>query len=252
MIPMNCPQCGSQGEIPLDKLDTRLHCRKCGAFFYVEKNGQVHLGDPPDSASTESILKPQKRRRERAEVDLNPFSGVQGPSRRTWAGLGIALGVGLFIAGAVSVVKAVNKPEDINAKALKLAHYFVDLKLEDLKQFGAQDAKGLTEWYNVVRAQLPLMKPRESKSDATISNIVIGESDKAAETLTSITLNPALLRDTTKTLGVSYSLIWIREDGQWQVDYLASLKQYRDNKARVERAEVLQRLRSGSRGGSSK
>ena len=85
MIPMSCPQCGSQGEIPLDKLNTRLHCRKCGVFFYVETSGQVHLGDPPDAAGqNESILKTrQKPKRERADVDLNPFQGVNAPSRRT-------------------------------------------------------------------------------------------------------------------------------------------------------------------------
>ncbi len=48
MIPMSCPSCGRRGTVPPDRLNTRMHCKKCDAVFYMDKSGHIVLGDPDD------------------------------------------------------------------------------------------------------------------------------------------------------------------------------------------------------------
>lgn len=46
MIKMSCPNCGRRGNIPSEKVNTRLHCKKCDAVFHMDTAGKILLGDP--------------------------------------------------------------------------------------------------------------------------------------------------------------------------------------------------------------
>lgn len=46
MIPMACPSCGRGGNVPNDKLNTRLHCKKCDTIFHIDMSGHIMLGEP--------------------------------------------------------------------------------------------------------------------------------------------------------------------------------------------------------------
>jgi hypothetical protein len=46
MIPLACPQCGRRGSIPADKMNSRLHCKKCDAVFHLDPLGHILLGEP--------------------------------------------------------------------------------------------------------------------------------------------------------------------------------------------------------------
>ena len=46
MIPMSCPSCGRRGNVPLDRLNTRMHCKKCDAVFHLDATGKPVLGEP--------------------------------------------------------------------------------------------------------------------------------------------------------------------------------------------------------------
>ena len=46
MIPMECPGCGRRGNVPPDRLNTRMHCKKCDAIFFMDRSGKIILGDP--------------------------------------------------------------------------------------------------------------------------------------------------------------------------------------------------------------
>lgn len=256
MIPMSCPQCGSQGEIPLDKLNTRLHCRKCGVFFYVETSGQVHLGDPPNAAAqNESILRQarKKPKPERAEIDLNPFQGINAPSRRTVAVAGLVLGVAALIAGAVMVVKTISQPEDLSGRAIRVAEMFTDMRLTDLETMATKDdVAGLKLWYNAVRPRFPLKEPRKTPEEVGYSNMILNESKTAAETTTIFNLRASSDADKTIPQVFSYPLIWKQEDSQWKVDFPASLQRFRQMELQMQKAEQLRKIRERLRGTSKK
>jgi hypothetical protein len=46
MIPMACPSCGRRGSVPQDKINSRLHCKKCDAIFHMDVEGHVVMGEP--------------------------------------------------------------------------------------------------------------------------------------------------------------------------------------------------------------
>jgi hypothetical protein len=46
MIEMACPSCGRAGQVPKEKLYTRLVCRKCHIVFHVDSQGRPVLGEP--------------------------------------------------------------------------------------------------------------------------------------------------------------------------------------------------------------
>jgi ribosomal protein S27E len=46
MIPITCPNCGRKGTIPNERVNTRMHCKKCDAVFHMQKGGKVVLGEP--------------------------------------------------------------------------------------------------------------------------------------------------------------------------------------------------------------
>src|SRR5436305_2036190 len=46
MIPMSCPNCGRRGSVPPDRLNTRMHCKKCDAVFHMDSSGKIMLGEP--------------------------------------------------------------------------------------------------------------------------------------------------------------------------------------------------------------
>src|SRR4051812_33288916 len=46
MIEMACPSCGRAGQVPKEKLQSRLVCRKCHVVFHMDPGGRAVLGEP--------------------------------------------------------------------------------------------------------------------------------------------------------------------------------------------------------------
>src|SRR4051794_17130655 len=74
MIEMSCPSCGRAGQVPPEKLHTRLVCRKCHVVFHMEPSGRPVLGEPPGSKDLKKEAKEKKSERPSA------FEGLQLPS----------------------------------------------------------------------------------------------------------------------------------------------------------------------------
>ncbi len=46
MISIECPKCGREGNVPLDRIGSRLTCRGCQAVFHMDSGGRMVLGEP--------------------------------------------------------------------------------------------------------------------------------------------------------------------------------------------------------------
>ncbi len=64
MIEMACPSCGRAGQVPKEKLNSRLVCRKCHIVFHVDSQGRPVVGEPHSAkektkkeSESKSILK---------------------------------------------------------------------------------------------------------------------------------------------------------------------------------------------------
>jgi hypothetical protein len=48
MIPIECPKCGREGNVPPDRLNAKLTCRGCHAVFHLDNTGRMVMGPPGD------------------------------------------------------------------------------------------------------------------------------------------------------------------------------------------------------------
>jgi hypothetical protein len=46
MIPIECPRCGREGNVPPDRLNAKLTCRGCQAVFHLDTSGRMVMGSP--------------------------------------------------------------------------------------------------------------------------------------------------------------------------------------------------------------
>jgi hypothetical protein len=47
MPEVECPSCGGFGNVPREKMNDRMVCRKCHAIFHVTRAGRSVMGEPP-------------------------------------------------------------------------------------------------------------------------------------------------------------------------------------------------------------
>lgn len=252
MIPMNCPKCGARGEIPLDKLDTRLHCRKCGTYFYMDATGHVYVGDPADKVK--KTARPRAAERASVDIELNPLKLFEGMSKAAKIGVAAVLGIVLLGFGAATAVKALQKPEDLADRAQHLSDPFLDMQPSVLAEYGLpgpNSKEAMEAWYNRVRSALPLKEPRKMPQDAIASSMIIGQAKDYADTTTSVTLAPGVAAppsgSATPTTGptiFSYPLTWRLKDGKWLVDFKSSLMGFEMSEKAKARAAAVAKARA--------
>ncbi len=46
MIDLACPSCGRAGQVPREKLHSRLVCKKCHVVFHMDTSGRPVVGEP--------------------------------------------------------------------------------------------------------------------------------------------------------------------------------------------------------------
>ena len=96
MIPMSCPSCGRKGNVPLDRLNTRMHCKKCDAVFHLDASGKPLLGEPPAAKGSKAARAASRAKNE----PLDPIGILAAKLSRTpkpvWMTLGALLGVYLL------------------------------------------------------------------------------------------------------------------------------------------------------------
>jgi hypothetical protein len=73
MIPIECPRCGKGGNVPPDRLNSKLHCKACDAIFHVDVTGRIELGPPgqPDKNQNQSYSRKGKGVAMRPELDFD-------------------------------------------------------------------------------------------------------------------------------------------------------------------------------------
>ena len=97
MIPMACPSCGRRGNVPLDRLNTRMHCKKCDAVFHLDASGKPILGEPPAARRAKGGGRPGARAK---NEPLDPIgivaTKIANLPRGVWYLLGTLLGAYLI------------------------------------------------------------------------------------------------------------------------------------------------------------
>ncbi|QDV39068.1 hypothetical protein [Tautonia plasticadhaerens] len=224
MIPMNCPNCGSHGEIPLDRLNSRLKCRKCGTMFYMDETGSIMLGDP-------GALKGRKKGRKAnarpaLDFDFDVARMIKDIPKPVKLGvLGVAM-LAMLGYGASALMASFTVPADVEGRSAHVGRLFVDNELDLLREFAAPGtADDLAAWHEAMRPKLNYEGPRRRPKDVRISAALIKADDTSARSFLSmiVTFAPPPPPSTTPAPDapkntLTLSLIWSKHEGDWLVD----------------------------------
>jgi hypothetical protein len=199
MIEMACPSCGRAGQVPPEKVQSRLVCRKCHVVFHVDRNGRPVLGEPQSAKDAK-----KEKEGERKSV----FEGMHVPTVDELTDFGenlrklreynflqpkpIAAGVGilvffwlvnyLFFGPAASIADATKKLAD--SIVAENANYASSLITDDSRD-------NLTQWYDAVHLKLETARKAWPTKEATVLVVVIEEDPRAGKGETEVFISPA-------------------------------------------------------------
>ncbi|RUL86172.1 hypothetical protein [Tautonia sociabilis] len=243
MIPMSCPNCGSQGEVPLDRLNSRLKCRKCGTMFYMDETGQIVLGDP-NAPRKNGRRAHAKQAGPGLDVDLDLSRMVRDlpkPVRIGALGLAILVAIGY---GVSTLLASIGLPKDVEGRTKYVGELFVDNKVDDLRALATPEtADDLVRWHEETRPDLAFEGPRVDQNDVSTSAVVMDSSDTAAQSFVSllVTNAPPVPRgaatiDEGPQSKLTLVLYWKKSGDQWLVDGARTLQEALNQKQAAERS----------------
>jgi hypothetical protein len=152
MIPMNCPNCDLEGFIPNDRLNSRLHCRSCGASFYMDSSGRMVLGEPskPGQKAKKSGKKPAAKS---AKMEFD-FEFVDKLKQHPKAVIGTVLGVAVlyFVFSSVDFAAPSMPPITLLQEVVRAGFEGDKTRLQALATSGTGDS--LTNWSERIRKDL--------------------------------------------------------------------------------------------------
>lgn len=180
MIPMSCPSCGRRGTVPPDRLNTRMHCKKCDAVFYMDRSGKIVLGDPDDAARrANKPNKPKKVKKDSDPVDMNLVSLLgKAPTPVKLLVVVGAVVLIAFIAGVRLPKFSVSKNLDNRIEIVGEA--FAYSAPGDIQKVAAPGTGGdLQQWYDKLR---PTFKFEGQKRPGSLVSILkIGNENPGAD-----------------------------------------------------------------------
>lgn len=143
MIPMSCPSCGRRGNVPLDRLNTRMHCKKCDAVFHLDATGKPVLGEPPSAKGKGG--KGGKGGRPKNEP-LDPIgivaTKIANAPRGVWYTVGGLLGIYLiYFAYTLYGPQPVTPRDQLISQSEEAANAFIRKDVAALQEMATSDSK---------------------------------------------------------------------------------------------------------------
>jgi hypothetical protein len=219
MIPMECPKCGRQGEVPLDRLNAKLTCRKCGTVFHMDNTGHIILGDP-DVATLKK--RTEEVRRKDKDIDLSLAGLLKSVPKPLWYVVTILI---LMLGGGFAVNRVVGSmgvPTELAPRSTYVGERFVDLELDEIKRLSTTSTlDDIQKWYDKVRSTLRFKGPRATRSEVDVFSSVIREFPSTGETMTTVRVaSPDAAAPASSSMRdeVTLTLCWAKEGGVWLID----------------------------------
>ena len=243
MIEMACPSCGRAGQVPKEKLNSRLVCRKCHVVFHMDPGGRAVLGEPNQAGSKDKKKAPRAVSRSpwlqslgiptldqltSAKSDLSEYSFPVKPIAGVLVGL-VAL---WFIWGMMS-----GPGESVADRAQTAAQALARGDLNYLKSFASDDTRDdVVRWYDVAHTKLDQAQKDWPSKEAIIQVVIVEEDRKLRRGEVEAFIMPAMAATTSpapvapaasdKSASdkpavagpLSFHLHWIWDGKHWMLD----------------------------------
>lgn len=211
MIPMSCPSCGRRGNVPLDRLNTRMHCKKCDAVFHLDSTGKPALGEPAAAKGSKAAKGGRAK-----DEPLDPIGIVAEKLSHTpkpiWMTL-LVLGGGYLLWTVFQFLRpGPATAEQSMAVLIQTAtDAFLEKDVPKLKAMATSDTE--EDAAKIIEDFRPLVGDGGSTKDGVM--VAAGEP-RDGETEDQKAVEVSLLA----TSGPSFNLqwVWIRLKGRWLID----------------------------------
>lgn len=187
MIPMTCPQCGRRGNVPPDRINTRMHCKKCDAVFFMDKSGKIVMGDPSQIAARKNKDPKQAAARKRAEYETPSFGAlIMGlPTPVKVVALVALLGVLAYASGFHKRFRfggGGGIPKSLLGRAEYAANAFADNLPDKLKPIITPgDDAVLQQWFEALRPGFHFQGPQNESTGNVVLMTVTPIKDDLTE-----------------------------------------------------------------------
>ena len=223
MIPMSCPNCGRRGNIPLDRLNTRMHCKKCDAVFHLDASGKPVMGEPKSAKAN----KPGRAGAHAHDDQFDPIgilaSKVAKIPKMVWMVLGGVLGAYLLFL-VFSNFKGLPKSveQGFNVKNNLIAEAFLNRDLKTITKYATSDSH--QELAKLVDTFRPMVGDKSGNSSSGITVMVYAPDPLPEVPKIEVSIMPPADAEG-KTPPIFYlDLVWQKTDGKYYLNGKATLE----------------------------
>ncbi len=263
MIPITCPTCGRKGTIPNERVNTRMHCKKCDAIFHMDKSGKILLGEPgaakaakggpPGKTGGAPGKKPAAKAKRKDEASVTNVGELLAVIP-IWAKIAAVL---LLVAAAVMVSGVFNQPpidptlnytkykDDLDSRILFVGHMFADNNVGAIKNVVTDESKGDVEkWMALARPMFKFQGPERPGQRCEVQKFQPQGNEGSPSAEVSIHIVPPMPYDgeevqaekKNKTLKLrmktgydrdgmfDLGTVWVKKGNQWQLDATKSME----------------------------
>jgi hypothetical protein len=220
MIPMNCPGCGRPGTIPPDKLNSRMHCKKCDAVFHMDANGRIVLGEPSRPGDKPKGAKVFKRAKQTKTTnpDISISNLIKSVPKPAWIVGGVAV-LAFLIFQNVNFNPGPESPLGPLQTIVKAAVNGDKGSLDSLTTTATREAA--QKWSDKIRATAHLTGPYAEVLAAPDLRNSSEKNDSQYYTVKFINLKDSSGQEVPLSVGV----FLVMSRGHWYLDGEATLKE---------------------------
>ncbi len=205
MIPIECPNCGREGNVPPDRLNARLVCRGCQTVFYMDNTGRMVLGEPGSNDPKKG--KPRSKQSSVSDFDLaQTLKDIPKPVRYGVPAVLLAVIGYMFLGGGESGPSYLKRARSaIQAVVSNDRSQAVSYASSD-----TGDAAG--KWFDLLHSEL---EKSQIGSDITVNpSLMSGNPEKDSE----LTLLVVMARPESTSSPLTITLQMKREGSSWVIE----------------------------------
>ncbi len=242
MIPMSCPSCGRKGNIPLDRLNTRMHCKKCDAVFHLDASGKPVLGEPPAVKGSKAARAAARAKNE----PLDPIGIVAAKLAKTpkpvWMTMAGLLGIYMLwtVWGFIGP-RGATAEENFAAQNATAALAFLNQDADTLKAMATEDSRD--EIAQVVANFRSQVGDKAGKGAEDMAPMAKLPEEMSQEPVVEMSIQPPKIPGEEEAPPMFYlDLIWIKGKAKYYLNgkatLTANLEREKARKIAAERANA--------------
>ncbi len=202
MIPIECPRCGKTGNVPPDRLDARLTCKRCQAAFYMDSGGRMVLGEPGGSGSKKAA---KSYSAPAVDFDLTQtWNDVPKPAK-----IGVPAVV-MLLAGWMMVPASSSLAYQDQAEVVGRALLNGD-RSGVVASATSNTSEAAGKWYDLMHVPIAEKGPGSSTSEAVRASLMSGNAERDSDLNLGVVI-------TTDTVATNFNLLLTKDGSRWKFD----------------------------------